>query len=334
MARKVNKDKKIKALKEQRDAALVLAGIGGAYGAIKGHEVGKGIAYDKQKKFMMDRTEEVFNKARRGEKLTENEAKFISNPEPVIEYGLSQVIPNSKRTKRHKRWGAAIGGAALGAPWLISAAMDQRKINKLKKKKEKEEKEESEKKFSIMSKEFSSKKKDNISEEDDDLSSLSRNQILKLIDKRAEKVDKDREEYINKKVRRGGRVGSLLAGLGTAAIVGLGSKYSGASTKEALIRAALSGSAAAGFGYMKGRETAKSDAEDYVKNADEFNKEKVTKKYAKGLDKKMRNLGREDDLEAINDERYKNEKRAEREYKDFLKHNSVLNLGRNSIRIR
>ena len=76
------------------------------------------------------------------------------------------------------------------------------------------------------------------------------------------------------------------------------------------------------------------NAKDYVKNADEFNKEKVTKKYARGLDKKMRDLGREDDLEAINDERYKNEKKAEREHKDFLKHNSVLNLGRNSIRIR
>lgn len=233
MVKKVNKDKKIKALKEQRNAASTLASMGGIYGAIKRRKLGK---------------------------------------------------------------------------------------------------EENEKKFSIMSKEFSSKKKDNISEED--LSKLSRNQVLKLIDKRAEKVDKDKEDYINKKIRKGGKVGSLLAGLGTAAAVGLGSKYSGASTKEALIRAALSGSAAAGFGYMKGREIAKSNAEDYVKNADEFNKEKVTKKYARGLDKKMRDLGREDDLEAINDERYKNEKRVEREHKDFLKHNSVLNLGRNSIRIR
>lgn len=333
MAKKVNKDKKLKALKEQRDAALTLAGFGGIYGAIKGHELGKNIAYGKQRKFMMDRTEEVFDKARRGEELTENEAKFISNPDPVIEYGLNQVIPNSKRTKRHKKWGAAIGGAAMSAPWLVSAAIDQRKINKLKKKKEKEEKEENEKKFSIMSKEFSSKKGKEF-EEGDDLSKLSRNQILKLIDKRAEKVDKDKEDYINKKIRKGGRVGSLLAGLGTAAAVGLGSKYTGASTKESLIRAALSGSAAAGFGYMKGREIAKEDAEDYVKNADEFNKEKVTKKYAKNLDKKMRDLGREDDLEVINNEHYKNEKRAKREYDDYLKHNSVLNLGRNSIRVR
>ena len=48
----------------------------------------------------------------------------------------------------------------------------------------------------------------------------------------------------------------------------------------------------------------------------------------------MRDLGREDDLEVINNEHYKNEKRAKREYDDYLKHNSVLNLGRNSIRVR
>ena len=199
------------------------------------------------------------------------------------------------------------------------------------KKVNKEKKEASEKTYSIMSKEFSSKE-ERIS--DEELSKMSRNQILKLLDKKADKVDKDKEEYIKKKTRKGGRIGSLLAGLGTAAAVGLGSKYTGASTKESLIRAALSGSAAAGFGYMKGREAAKKDAEEYAKNANEFNKEKVTKKYAKDLDKKMRDLGREDDLEAINDERYKNEKKAKRDYQDYLKHNSVLNLGRNSIRVR
>ena len=48
----------------------------------------------------------------------------------------------------------------------------------------------------------------------------------------------------------------------------------------------------------------------------------------------MRKYGHQDDLEAVNAERIRNEKKAKSELKDYLKHNSVLNLGRNSIRVR
>lgn len=330
MAKKVNKDKKLKALKDSRNANLFLSVMGAGYGGIKGREFGRDKAIDKQHKSVKNRIEELGNKIKRGEELTEQEAKFMYNPKPVMDKIL-EIIPKSPRTKKYKTVGTAVGAAALGIPTLIAAGFDQHKINKLKKEIKKEKKEASEKTYSIMSKEFSSKE-ERIS--DEELSKMSRNQILKLLDKRADKVDRDKEEYVRKKTRRGGIIGSILSGLGTAAVVGLGSKYAGTSTKESLIRAALSGSAAAGYGYMKGRKVAKDNAEDYAKVANEFNKEKVTKKYAKDLDKKMRDLGKEDDLEAINDERYKNEKKAKREYDDYLKHNSVLNLGRNSIRVR
>ena len=330
MAKKVNKEKKLKALKDSRNANLFLSVMGAGYGGIKGREFGRDKAIDKQHKSVKNRIEELGNKIKRGEELTEQEAKFMYNPKPVMDKIL-EIIPKSPRTRKYKTVGTAVGAATLGIPTLIAAGFDQHKINKLKKEINKEKKEASEKTYSIMSKEFSSKE-ERIS--DEELSKMSRNQILKLLDKRADKVDKDKEEYVKKKTRRGGIIGSILSGLGTAAIVGLGSKYAGTSTKESLIRAGLSGTAAAGYGYMKGRKVAKDSAEDYARVANEFNKEKVTKKYAKDLDKKMRDLGREDDLEAINDERYKNEKKAKRDYQDYLKHNSVLNLGRNSIRVR
>lgn len=336
MAKKINKEKKLKKLKEERNANLILSGLMGGYGAIKGHGLAKEGSIKNQNNEVFDRINGVVEKARRGEKLTELEAKLMQGPSETYKKIYYDILPKTPRTKKAGIKGALAGGALMGLPNLVAAGINQHKINKLKKQIKKDEEKE-EKKFSIMSKMFSKKndkEKDDFNHTTEDLSKMSHNQILRLLDKRAKRVDEDKKEYIEKKTRRGGIVGSIMGGLGTAAAVGLGSKYLGSSNKEALIRAALSGLGVAGYGYKKGREVAKENAEDYVKTADEFNKEKVTKKYAKSLDKKMRDLGRIDDLEAVNAERYRNEKKAKREYEDYLKHNSVLNLGRNSIRIR
>ena len=322
MAKEIDKKKKLKELEEKRNSKLVLGGIS-SYSGYKGYKAGETLSMLQQLSKVRGRINEIYDKSNRGEKISESEARYPQNPKDADEKILGAIY-QSPRTKKGRIIGAAIGSIPSVA-FLASAAKDQYKINKLKKQIKKEK----DKKFSIMDKMFSKKnlEKSKIPTEEE-LSKLSRHQILRLLDKKSEQVEKDKKDYIEKRSKKGGVYGSIIGGiLGASAGAGV-SKISGGSTKSILSNALLSGGLGALAGHEHGKKSAKESARDYVKNADEFNESKVTRKFAKDLDKSMRNIGKLDDLEAINEERLANKKSAKSKYDNYLKKNSVLNLGR------
>lgn len=321
MAKEINKKKKLKELEEKRNSKLILGGIS-SYSGYKGYKTGETLSILQQLGKVQERVNEINNKLSRGEKVNESEAKYLQNPKDANEKILGAIY-QSPKTKRGRIIGAAIGSIPSVA-FLASAAKDQYKINKLKK----QIKEEKDRKFSIMDKMFSKKEKTPTIPSEEELSKLSRHQILRLLDKKSEQIEKDKKDYIEKKSKKGGLRGSIIGGiLGASAGAGV-SKISGGSTKSILSNALLSGGLGAFAGYGYGKKSAKKSARDYVKNADEFNESEVTRKFAKDLDKSMRKIGKLDDLEAINEERLANKKSAKSKYDNYPKKNSVLNLGR------
>ncbi len=189
--------------------------------------------------------------------------------------------------------------------------------------------------FNETEKYFSSDEEDYVVPDDDRIKEMTRFQVLRVLDKRDKQVDKDRKKYIKRKTRNSGIIGSIL-GAGVGALAGYyGNKYAfgDEDKKRSISNSVLSGISGALVGYGIGSNKGKTNAEEYVKDADEFNNRKVTRKLARHLDKIMREQGREDDLEILNEEKFRNQKNAKREYESFLKGNNVLNLGRNSVRV-
>ena len=330
MAKKRKTDKeKLAEAKKNRDISAAVALGGGILTGIAKSGVEGMDSMTEQYREALARINGWENRARKGGKFTEQEAKFIQGGEDSFEK-LRGAISQSPRTKKAKLKGAIVGAAMGALPGGLGVLTSNMEIKRLEKRIA--AKEAKEKSYSVMDKMFS---KNFVEPSDDEVSKLSRNQILSLLDKKNKQVDKDKEEYINKKTTRGGIIGALVgAGLGSLAS-GLGNKYIGKmDTKTAILNSLIGGGLGAYAGYGQGRKIAKNSAKDYVKDADEFNNNKVTTKYAKKLDALMRKYGHQDDLEAVNAERIRNEKKAKSELKDYLKHNSVLNLGRNSIRVR
>lgn len=325
MAKKVDNKRKLKSLKNKRNVALISAGLGGALGGYGGYKISQTGAMGEQlSKIALERIR-IEAKALKGEKLTEDEAKImnITSNEDGWEK-IRGAAYQSPKTKKAKILGG-VGGSIFGAaPGLLSAAINQHKINKLEKQIAKEAEE----------KDFSDDE-DYIVPSDDRIKEMTRFQVLRVLDKRDKQVDRDRKKYIKRKTRNSGIFGSIL-GAGLGALTGYyGSKYAlgDDDRKRTISNSVLSGLSGALVGYGIGKNTGKKNAEDYVKDADEFNNRKVTRKLAKHLDKIMREQGREDDLEILNEEKFRNQKNAKREYESFTKGNNVLNLGRNSVRV-
>ena len=325
MAKKVDNKRKLKSLKSSRNSALVGAAIGGILGGYGGYKGGETVSMGKQLFEVQDKVNSLLRKARMGEKLTEKEAIAIqlANSKNGHEKLLGAIY-QSPRTNKARLLGGLGGGLLGSVPALISAGVSQHKINKIQKQLKKEAEE----------KDFSDDEEDYIVPDDDRIKDMTRFQVLRVLDKRDKQVDRDRKKYIKRKARNSGILGSVL-GAGLGALTGYyGSKYGlGDDKKRTISNSILSGISGALAGYGIGSNTGKNRAEEYVKDADEFNNRKVTRKLAKHLDKIMREQGREDDLEILNDEKFRNQKNAKREYESFLKGNNVLNLGRNSVRV-
>lgn len=327
MAKKVNNKKKIESLKAKRNAHLFGAGISGLYGGYKGYKLGEVASMGNQLKESSEVISGLTDKIRRREPLTEVEERALhhmSNKPIDFREKLIGAIYQSPRTQKARLKGGLIGGTILASPNLIGAISNQIKINKLKKKLREEEEE-----VRSFSKDDDSK--DYVVPSDDKIMDMSRLQVLRILDKRDKQVDKDRKNYIKKKTKRGGIWGSVLgAGLGSLAGY-LGNKYLLENTdkKSMISNSILSGISAGALGYNFGSKIGKNNAEEYVKDADEFNNLKVTRKLAKRLDKIMREQGRNDDLEVLNEEKFRNKKDLE----NSLKRNSVLNLGRNEVKV-
>ena len=327
MAKKVNNKKKLESLKAKRNGHLLGAGVLGLYGGYRGYKFGEVGSMGNQLNESFEVISDLTNKAARQEPLTENEEKALhhmaNNPNDFREK-LVGAIYQSPRTRKARLKGGLIGSTILASPNLIGAISNQIKINKLKKKIREEEEE-----MKSFSKDDDSK--DYIVPNDDKIMDMSRLQVLRILDKKDKQVDKDRKNYIKKKTKRGGIWGSVLgAGLGSLAGY-LGNKYLlGNTDKKSMIsNSILSGISGGALGYNFGSKIGKNNAEEYVKDADEFNNLKVTRKLARRLDKLMREQGRNDDLEVLNEEKFRNKKDLE----NSLKRNSVLNLGRNEIKV-
>lgn len=330
MAKKVSNKKKLEQARKDKQNYLAAAISGAIVGGITGQDIGRNESIINQRREVSDRLEDINYRAHTGN-LSEKEIEFLSklsSAGPNAGQDISEKILGaaytSPRTRKSRIIGGTVGSVLGATPGLVGAYAAHKKVKKLEKRVAEEEAQE---------KNYS--KKDFVEPTEKEISKLTRNQVLSLLDKKNKQVDKDREDYISRKTKRGGIYGALVgAGLGALAS-GLGSKYiAKSSTKDAIINSVLSGGFGGFAGYHQGRNLAKKNAKSYVKSADEYNNNKVTSKYAKELDRIMRTQGREDDLEAINSERIRNEKKAKSEFKDYLSHNSVLNLGRNSIRIR
>ena len=326
MAKEVNKKKKLEDLKANRNINLLGAAVGGGYGGYRGYKLGRDLAAMDQYGKFVSRVNELNEKLSRGEKATEVEAKFLQNPRDAQEKVLGLIF-QSPKTKKGKIIGTVGGSLLSSSPFLLKAALNQHKINKLKKEIKKEEEER--KSFSI--KRFSKKSSDGedfYEPTEEEVRKLTRNQVLGLIDKKDKQVDKNKKKLLKAYKRKGGLIGGLVGSLGGAGLGYLSNKLTGGSNKSALASSITSGIGLGVSGYLLGKKAGKNRAEDLIKTEKKYNNEKVTRDYAKDLDEMMRKQGREDDLSALNEERIQNKRTAERNLEDYVKSNSVLNLGR------